>query len=114
MYAFMNCDNLTSVKIPSSVTSIKSYMFNFCIGLTYIEIPYGITSIESGAFRSCSSLTTVIIPNSVTSIKYTAFEDCNNLTIYCEATSKPCGWDNSWNISNYSEIPVIWGYKKES
>jgi len=28
------------------------------------------------------------------------------LTIYCEATSKPSGWDRDWN---YSECPVVWG-----
>lgn len=72
-------------------------------------IPSTITSIEDNAFRGCSSLISIEISNSVTSIGDDAFIDCNNLTIYCEANSKPDGWDFNWNLSN---CPVVWGYKK--
>jgi hypothetical protein len=54
-------------------------------------------------------LTSIIIPNSVTSIGYSAFSDCKRLTIYCEAKSKPSGWDSLWNLDGR---PVIWGYKE--
>ena len=36
------------------------------------------------------------------------FNQCTNITIYCEIELKLNGWDSSWN---YSNRPVVWGYK---
>ena len=95
--------------IPNSVTSIGVSAFSGCSNLTSIEIPNSVTSIGDHAFSGCSSLTSIEIPNSATIIRWHAFCDCTNLTIYCEADSKPSGWDYGWNPSN---CPVVWGYKK--
>ena len=75
-----------------------------------IIIPDSISSIEKCAFADCSSLVNIEIPNSVTSIGYEAFLGCNSLTIYCEAASKPTGWDSNWNGSRR---PVNWGVSRE-
>ena len=48
--AFDNCESLTSIDIPQSVTSIGSYAFSGCSGLTSITIPNSVTSIGSSAF----------------------------------------------------------------
>ena len=71
---------LTSVTIPSSVTSIGDYAFYCCTGLTSVTIPEGVTSIGSSAFLGCTGLTSVTIPSSVTSIGYSAFSNCGGLT----------------------------------
>ena len=131
---FSGCDNLASIKIPSSVTSIERYAFSRCYSLTsvtfeegskleridenaftncnfkWIEIPYGVTSIEKYAFENCYNLTNIVIPNSVTNINLFAFHSCWRLTIYCEEESKPDGWNSSWN---YDNRPVYWGVAKE-
>ena len=77
--AFYNCDSLTSIAIPDSVTSIGGWAFYGCTSLTSITIPDSVTSIGGSAFRNCDSLTSVIIPDSVTSIGDYAFWYCSSL-----------------------------------
>ena len=105
--AFFGCSGLTSVTIPVSVTSIGDYAFYYCESLTDIVIPNSVTSIEGCAFLGCSDLRGTIIPDSVTSMGYHVFFGCRDAIIYCEAESKPSGWDNAW----YFECTVVWGYK---
>ena len=78
--AFSNCSSLTSIDIPSGVTSIGDSVFIYCSSLTSIDIPSGLTSIGSSAFSNCSSLTSIDIPSCVTSIGYYAFSGCSRLT----------------------------------
>ena len=79
-YAFCQCENLTSVEIPSSVTSIGYEAFYGCTGLTSVEIPNNVTSIGIFAFRSCTGLTSVGIGNGVNKIGDLAFYGCTGLT----------------------------------
>ena len=79
-YAFYGCSSLTSIDIPDSVTSIGSSAFYNCSSLTSIDIPDSVTSISTYAFQSCSDLTSVTIPDSVTSIGNAAFNGCRSLT----------------------------------
>ena len=78
-WAFYGCSSLTSVEIPSSVTSIGSSTFEDCTGLTSVEIPSSVTSIGSSTFEDCTGLTAVEIPSSVTSIGSSAFYGCSGL-----------------------------------
>ena len=70
---------LTSITIPSNVTSIGNRAFFFCSSLTSITIPSSVTSIGEMAFYYCSALTSITIPDSVTSIGYDAFRGCSSL-----------------------------------
>ena len=54
--AFKGNKSLTSVTIPSSVTSIGDDAFEDCTSLTSVIIPSSVTSIGGDAFRGCSSL----------------------------------------------------------
>ena len=67
-YAFYGCSGLTSLTIPSSVTSIGNSAFEGCSGLTSLTIPSSVTSIGDRAFWGCSGLTSLTIPSGVTSI----------------------------------------------
>ena len=78
--AFYGCSGLTSLTIPSSVTSIGEYAFYGCSGLTSLTIPSSVTSIGESAFDGCSGLTSLTIPSSVTSINHDAFYGCSGLT----------------------------------
>ncbi|MEG1752267.1 MAG: leucine-rich repeat domain-containing protein, partial [Clostridia bacterium] len=80
-WAFSGCTSLTSITIPSSVTSIGRYAFYGCTSLTSITIPSKVTSIGDSAFKGCTSLTSINIPSSVTSIGNSAFKYCTKLAI---------------------------------
>jgi len=81
-YTFAECNALTSITIPDSVTSIGEYAFYYCRGLTSVNFatPSKVTRIEDFAFFYCTGLTSVTIPNSVTSIGDYAFDGCTGLT----------------------------------
>ena len=83
-WAFEECSHLTDINIPSSVTSIGSQTFMQCLRLKSINIPSSVTSIGKEVFSFCSSLTSINIPNSVTSIGRAAFA----YSIYNHRTTK--------------------------
>lgn len=73
-------DSVTSVTIPSSVTSIGDYAFGGCTNLTSVSMPFGVTSIGGSAFYACIKLADITIPSSVMSIGSSAFSGCSGLT----------------------------------
>ena len=77
--AFQDCNDLTSITIPSSIKSIGSYAFRGCTNLTTINISNGVTDIGGYAFSGCKSLSSITIPNSVTTIDNYLFFDCSGL-----------------------------------
>ena len=78
-YTFRNCTSLTSVTIPSTVTSIGGDAFYGCENLVNVIIPEGVKYINGGTFENCKALTSVTIPSTVTEIGKSAFRDCENL-----------------------------------
>ena len=78
--AFYNCSGLTSLSLPSGITSIGWEAFSGCSGLTSLSLPSGITSIGNEAFSGCSGLTSLSLPSGITSIGREAFSGCSGLT----------------------------------
>lgn len=98
---------LTSIVIPSNVGSIGFTDFGYCENLNSVTIEDGIVEILDRAFEDCINLTSIVIPASVDSMGDDVFLGCSSLTdIYCEAESKPEGWDDNWNGSSAT---VHWG-----
>lgn len=79
-WAFYECDKLSSISIPNSVTYIRDAAFSWCRSLSSVTIPSGVTNIGRNAFEYCSSLTSITIPNSLVCINARTFQDCSNLT----------------------------------
>ena len=77
---FYDCGGLTSITIPSSVTSLGRSCFWHCSGLTSITIPSSVTSLGRSCFSGCSGLTSITLPSSVTSLGDHCFDDCIGLT----------------------------------
>ena len=85
------CDNLTTVRLPASLTEIGDKVFNGCDKLTTVTIaePSSLTMIGASAFEMDTSLTTINIPGSVTTIGSGAFKDCRALEL--DAATLPSG-----------------------
>ena len=54
--------SLTSITLPTSLTSIGEYAFFHCSSLTSITLPASLTSLGYGAFSGCSNLPSITIP----------------------------------------------------
>lgn len=80
-----DCDeSVTEADIPDEiggipVTGIGKWAFLDCDSLTRVTIPTGVTIIGKDAFWSCDSLSSVTIPASVTTIGEGAFSSCDSL-----------------------------------
>ena len=84
------CNQIQSVTIPESVTSIGKDAFTNCRGLNSLTIKDAATSIGEGAFCQCENLKTVKLGEHITTIGHDAFWDCerlNNVTIPDSVTS---------------------------
>lgn len=84
--AFWGCTALTSIEIPSSVTSIGTNAFYNCTNLETVTFSDdggdpSLEKIGTSAFCKCISLTSIDIPSSVTSIKTSAFDGCTDITV---------------------------------
>ena len=77
---YLNDKEVTSIVIPSSVTSLGNYVFQNCRELTSITLSSNLTNIGQSAFYGCSGLTSLNLPSSITDISYSAFEGCTGLT----------------------------------
>ena len=101
--AFTGCSGLTSLTLPSGVTSIGEYAFSGCSGLTSLTLPSGVTSIGDYAFSGCRSLTSLTLPSSVTSsIGRWVFDGCYNL--------KECNYFIDSDLETYLAHTHDWGY----
>ncbi len=78
-WAFSGCEKLSGIRLPANLASIGSCVFSDCVSLTSVAIPSGVTSIMDNFFNGCVNLTSVTIPASVTSIQIWAFSDCVKL-----------------------------------
>ena len=87
---YINDKEITSIEIPSNVTTLGNYVFQGCRGLTSLTLPDGITKIDYGAFWGCSGLTSLTLPAGITKIGDGAFNGCSGLTsIYVYAEKVP-------------------------
>ena len=77
--AFQNCKKLTSICLPSKLTSIEKFAFDGCTSLKAATIPKSVYHIGAFAFSDCKSLTDISLPTSVSYIGHYAFSNCAGL-----------------------------------
>ncbi len=99
--AFYNCEGLTEIILPHSVTTIGKYAFYGCRNLQSLTLHEGIQTIGIDAISQCHSLTELTIPSTVrelngvitgcSSLKKVVLADSDSLTLnggiasYCSA-----------------------------
>lgn len=108
---FENCQNLTSITLPSGILRIGDSAFRGCYSLrsvTQDSNPVGMQSIGGYAFYGCENLTTVEIPNlSAEKIEAYTFYNCmslNGFSLPIEVTN--IGSYAFYNCKNLQYIPI--------
>lgn len=97
--SFATFENIISVEIPNSVTTIGEYSFR-STGITEIIIPNSVTTIGEGAFYNCLYLADVSIPASVTTIENDAFAQAAMKRVYITDLEAWCKIDFGNGESN--------------
>ena len=75
---FAGHSEITSVKIPDTVTQIGGFVFDGCSNLHQITLPKDLTDMWGYAFVRCG-IEEIILPEHVKSIVSFTFKDCKNL-----------------------------------
>lgn len=97
---FYSCYNLTTISIPSGVTSIGMNAFYYCERLHSVSLPDTLVELGDSAFIGCTSLVSVTIPDSVTTMG-SSFQMCTGLTsITCLPITPPTINAHSFNGSD--------------
>ena len=87
---FDGCSSLTSISLPSGITSLGYGCFYGCSSLTSINLPSSITSLGESCFSGCRSLTSIELPSNITSLGGDCFRYCISLTsMLCLAVEPP-------------------------
>lgn len=73
-WALADCNKITAVILPDSITEIGNYAFHRCYALTSVVLPSNVVSIGYGSFSYCIELSNIsVIPESTTYIGEGAF-----------------------------------------
>ncbi|ELP92746.1 hypothetical protein EIN_371580 [Entamoeba invadens IP1] len=77
-YCFIACSNLKSVTMPSHLKRIGYYCFEYCYSLQSIEVP-DCDELDVYAFEKCKSLTSASLGGSFSKIEDNVFAKCSSL-----------------------------------
>lgn len=131
IYAFSECDNLTSVILPSRVTLIQAAVFYECSSLNNINL-INITNLANSVFKGATSLSAEIdIPRltyftvfecfagsgikkilslgQITTLgHYDNFRDCSALTdVVLPSTLTSMGRQQFWNCTSLKTVKIL-------
>lgn len=103
-WAFYECPNLKEVKFPKLLDEIGQAAFYGCTGLTEVILPEKV-SLQRASFRLCTGLKSLKITEGITSLPYRAFEGCSGLVdLTLPSTVNYIGDTAFYNCENLNRI----------
>lgn len=88
---FKGHEEITSVRIPDSVTDIGGFVFDGCTHLTHVTLPASLENMWQYAFAR-SGIEEVTLPEKVRQIVPFTFKDCKNLRkVVCNSGLREIG-----------------------
>lgn len=75
---FRGHSEITSIKIPDTVTDLGEFVFDGCESLRHIELPSQLARLWGYSFARCG-IEEITLPDQLTSLPPFAFKDCKNL-----------------------------------
>ena len=99
---FRDHQYLTTVHLPSTVTTINNWTFYNCLQLTVVDGCDNVEEIGERAFEYCSKLANFPFGNKLRSLSSGVFGSCSSLpeTLVMPASLSTLGWDNVFNGSS--------------
>ena len=105
--AFMECETIVEVTIPSTVTSIGDSAFRTCPNLKYAYIPDSVTEMGTYVFYGCSSLEYAYLGKGITHLPDQTFNRCSSLfSLILEVWPTSAGKYVLGNASNSISLTV--------
>ncbi len=77
--AFCECRNLSNLKLPACLTTLRSFAFYNCRGLHNVHLPPSVCKIMNDAFHNSRSLNHVSWPSAATEVPRACFLACHEL-----------------------------------
>ena len=76
---FFNSHSLEYIHLPETIQIIGNHCFDHCINLKEIVIPSSLTYFQSNWFNGCSNLTKIVLSDSITQLDANAFANYSSL-----------------------------------
>ncbi|MDE6683380.1 MAG: leucine-rich repeat domain-containing protein, partial [Muribaculaceae bacterium] len=79
-YAFAYCDQVTSVKLPSSLKGLGTACFEGCSHLSgELDIPEGVEILNPNTFKDCKKIAKINLHDNIRNIQSEVFSGCSSL-----------------------------------
>lgn len=111
-FAFTQCDKLTEVIMPDSITSFGMQTFWGCKNLEKVTLPSKLKNVYEAAFAQCTSLKSITIPDGCETIGNLVFSGCTalsevNIPASVQNFYEPAFSGTPWLAAQQAKNPLV-------